>query len=479
MDDLNPRHDAPIAPPSHREPVRATVEPVRHTLRTWLIFLLIVALLIGGFAYWRSHTTETAARPGRGGLPPPPVVAATAIKGDVKITDAELGTVVPMATVSVVTQIAGQLMDMGFKEGQDVKKGDFLAQIDPRPYQAALDQAQGQLLKDQAALKQAQIDLVRYQTLARQDSIAKQQADDQEWLVHQDEGQVKVDEALVENAKLNLVYCHIVSPVTGRIGLRGIDPGNYVTVANATALAVVTQLQPITVVFVLPEDELPAVLKRLHAGATLTVSATDRSGTIPLGEGTLYAVDSQIDTTTGTVKLKAEFPNKDETLFPNQFVNVSLLVDTLKDTIIVPTAAIQRGAPGTFVYLIKDDDTVTVRKVKLGPVDGENVAILDGLDAGDRVVIDGADKLREGAKVKIGTPPSAGAGAGKMPIGATPPTGQALPQSAPSQGSQSTSQPDQSPPSDTSGQQHRHRQKPGDDQPGGGRAAGSQSNAGQ
>jgi multidrug efflux system membrane fusion protein len=439
MDDLNPRHDTPAARPPHADPLHLDppnvdpgrgVPPVtrRRSIWPWLIFILVILLVIGGILYWRESQPDTGPRQGRGGPPAPPVVAATATKGDVKITDSALGTVTPLATVTLQTQIAGQLTEIGFKEGQDVKKGDFLAQIDPRPYQAALDQAQGQLAKDQALLRQAQVDLVRYKTLAAQDSIAKQQADDQEWLVHQDEGQVKVDQAQVENAQLNLAYCRIVSPATGRIGLRGIDPGNYVTVASSTALAVITQMQPISVVFVLPEDNLPAVLKRMHEGATLTVAATDRSGTIPLGNGTLLAVDSQIDTTTGTVKLKAQFANNDETLFPNQFVNVALLVDTLKDTTIIPTAAIQRGAPGTYVYMIKQDDTVTVQKVKLGPVDGDNVAIIDGLQPGDRVVVDGADKLREGAKVKIGTnapagsakPANTGPGAAKTPVGAAP-----------------------------------------------------------
>lgn len=421
-----------------------------------ILWILVIVLLLGGLVYWLVERPAGPTRTGRGGLPPPPVVVAAATRGDVKVIDSELGTVTPLATVALQTQIAGQLTEVAFKEGQSVKKGDFLAQIDPRPYQAALDQAQGQLLKDQASLKQAQVDLARYKTLAAQDSIAKQTADDQEWLVHQDEGQVKVDEALVDNAKLNLAYCRIVSPATGRIGLRGIDPGNYVTVAESTSLAVVTQMQPITVVFLLPEDDLPAVLKRLHDGAILTVTATDRSGRIALGSGTLIAVDSQIDPTTGTVKLKAQFANDDETLFPQQFVNVALLVDTLTNTIVIPNAAVQRGAPGTFAYLVGPDDTVAVRKIKLGPVDGENVAVLDGLSPGDRVVVDGADKLREGIKVKIGSPNAAAR------------TSDGSGGSAPAAQDDRASQSDRAQGSEASGRRHRHHQQSGIDQPGNG-----------
>jgi multidrug efflux system membrane fusion protein len=293
------------------------------------------------------------------------------------------------------------LTEVAFKEGQTVRKGDFLAQIDPRPYQAALDQVEGQLLKDQATLKVAQIDLARYETLDKQDSIAKQQVVDQQYTVLQSEGTVKVDQGLVDNARLNLNYCRIVSPIDGRVGLRLVDPGNYVQVNSSTGIAVITQTQPITVVLVLPEDDLPPILKRLHDGAKLPVTAYDRSRTTKLATGVLAAVDSQIDTTTGTVKLKALFDNTSETLFPNQFVNANVLVDVLHDATLVPTAAIQRGAPGTFVYLVKPDSSVAVQAVTLGPVDGERVAVQSGLAPGDRVVIDGADKLRDGATVEV------------------------------------------------------------------------------
>jgi multidrug efflux system membrane fusion protein len=384
-------------------------KPVRSSAWTWLILFLLVALAAGGIAWLVLRPHAAPAPRGRfSGNGPMPVVVATAQKGDVPVTLNGLGTVTPLATVTVRTQIAGQLMQVAFTEGQEVNKGDFLAQVDPRPYQLALDQLTGQLIKDQALLKNAQLDLARFQKLGAQDSIAKQQVDTQESLVRQDEGTVATDQAMVDNAKLNLAYCHIVAPVSGRVGLRQVDQGNYVQTSDANGIVVITQLKPITVVFTLPEDNLPAIQKQLQAGATLQVTAFDRTRSTKLATGTLLTIDNQIDTTTGTVKLKAQFDNADEVLFPNQFVNAQLLVRTLKDTIIIPTAAIQRGAPGTFVYVVKpDDDTVTVRKVKLGPADGEKNAIESGLEPGDKVVVDGADKLREGAKVTL---PAAGNG---------------------------------------------------------------------
>ncbi|HTF34132.1 MAG TPA: MdtA/MuxA family multidrug efflux RND transporter periplasmic adaptor subunit [Myxococcota bacterium] len=367
----------------------------------WIVWLSVVLLGIA-LVWWihaRSAQNTQSGRPGA--IAAMPVRAASAVQGDLNITLDALGTVTPLATVTVQTQINGQLTEVAFKEGQTVRKGDFLAQIDPRPYQAALDQAEGQLLKDQATLKVAQIDLARYETLDKEDSIAKQQVVDQEYTVRQSEGTVKIDQGLVDNARLNLNYCRIVSPIDGRVGLRLVDPGNYVQVNSSTGLAVITQTKPIAVVLVLPEDDLPPVLKRLHDGAKLPVTAYDRSRSTKLATGVLTAVDSQIDTSTGTVKLKALFENENEALFPNQFVNANILVDVLHDATVVPGAAIQRGAPGTFVYLVKPDNSVTVQAVTLGPVDGERVAVQSGLSLGDRVVIDGADKLREGAKVEV------------------------------------------------------------------------------
>jgi membrane fusion protein, multidrug efflux system len=318
----------------------------------------VVLVVLAALAFW-VHTRPAPQPPGgrfAGANVVMPVVAGTVAKGDIPVTYDALGTVTPLATVSVLTQIAGQIVDVAFSEGQEVKKGDVLVQIDPRPYQAALDQQTGQLLRD----------LARYQKLAAQNSIARQQAEDQAFVVSQDEGTVKLDQAMVDNARLNLSYCRIVAPVDGRIGLREVDPGNYLTVGN-TPIAVITQMKPISVIFTLPEDELPQVMKRLAAGAKLPVTAYDRSNTQKLADGTLKAVDSAIDPTTGTVKLRAEFPNQDEALFPNQFVNARLLIDTVTDTAVIPTAAVQRGQPGTFVYLIKPDNTVMVQKVTLGP----------------------------------------------------------------------------------------------------------------
>lgn len=332
---------------------------------------------------------------------PVPVASATAQKGDIGVTLNALGTVTPLATVTVRTQINGQLVQVAFQEGQTVRKGDFLAEIDPRPYQLQLEQAQGQLLHDQALLKNAELDVARYRTLVAQDSIAKQTLDTQEALVRQLQGTVRVDQAQVDNANLNLTYCHIISPVTGRVGLRLVDQGNYVQTSDANGLVVITQIQPITVIFTLPEDNLPAVLKRLNAGATLEVTAYDRSQTTKLATGQLMTIDNQIDTTTGMVKLRAQFDNDDGMLFPNQFVNVRLLLDMLHDATIAPVSAIQRGAPGTYVYLVRPDGTVAVRPVKLGPTAGERVAIESGLAPGDVVVVDGADKLRDGAKVTL------------------------------------------------------------------------------
>ncbi len=365
----------------------------------------LILLVLAALAWW-VHTRPAPQAPGgrfAANGAAMPVVAQAVTKGDVPVTYDALGTVTPLATVTVTTQIAGQIVSVPFTEGQEVKKGDVLAQIDPRPYQAALDQQTGQLERDQASLAEARIDLARYQKLAEQNSIARQQAEDQVYVVQQDEGTVKLDQAMVDNARLNLGYCRIVAPLDGRIGLREIDPGNYVQVSASTAIAVITQMKPITVVFTVPEDELPQIMKRLAAGAKLPVTAYDRSNTDKLGDGTLSAVDSAIDPTTGTVKLRAEFPNTDEALFPSQFVNARLLIDTVQDTAVIPSAAVQRGQPGTFVYLVKADDTVSVQKVTLGPQSGDTIAVSQGLSPGDKIVVDGADKLREGAKVVLRT----------------------------------------------------------------------------
>jgi multidrug efflux system membrane fusion protein len=311
-----------------------------------------------------------------------------------------LGTVTALSTVVVKSQISGKIVDVGFQEGQSVKKGDFLVQIDPQPYQAALDNAKGQLARDEALLATARVDLARYEKLMTQDSIARQQVDTQRGLVKQDEAIVVSDQAAVATAQINLNYCHIVSPSDGRVGLRLIDPGNYVQASDLTGIIVITQMQPISVIFTLPQDNIPRFLKKLRDGVTLPVLAYDRSSTTQLATGTLTTVDNQIDTTTGTVKLRATFANEDEALFPNQFVNVKLVVDTLHDATIAPSASVQLGAPGPFVYIANQNGTVSVRTVKLGPSNGERVAALQGLAPGDKVVVDGVDRLRDGAKIK-------------------------------------------------------------------------------
>jgi multidrug efflux system membrane fusion protein len=382
--------------PGIREP-EPTKAPKRRRFG-WLIILLVAAIIgIGGWRFFspqgkpEKRTTQDVQ----------PVGAAKVATGQINETLTGLGTVTPLATITVQTQINGQLMDVGFQEGQLVHKGDFLAQIDPRPYQAALDLAQGQLAHDTGLLEQAQSDLVRFETLGRQDSIAMQQVADQKFLVQQDKGLVQEDQANIETAKLNLAYCRIVAPVTGRVGLRLVDPGNYIQTTNTTGLVVLAEVEPISVIFVIPEDSIEDVWDEVRSGKKLAVSAYNRSDDKLIATGTLESVDNLIDTTTGTVKLRANFPNTDEKLFPNQFVNARLLVRTLDNAAIAPVAAIQHGAPGTFVFTIKPDNSVGVQKIQTGVTDGDRVQIVSGLKEGDTVVIDGADRLREGSKVRI------------------------------------------------------------------------------
>ena len=332
---------------------------------------------------------------------PMPVVSGVVSKGDMPIVINGLGTVTPLATVTVQSQIAGQITRIAFKEGQTVKANDFLIQIDPRPYQVAQEQAEGALARDRALLENAKIDLARYQTLYTQDSVAEQQLATQKALVAQYDGTVKTDQAQLDSAKLNLEYCHIESPIDGRVGLQQVNIGNYITPGEPSGLVVVTQLKPITVVFSLPEDQIPDLVKQMNAGQALQVLAYDRSHTTRLATGTLQSIDNQIDTTTGTVKLKASFANDDGSLFPNQFVNVDLLLNTLHDATLIPQSAVQRGTPGTYVYLVNADSTVNLRKVDLGPGDATNVVVSGGLRPGDTVVTDGADRLKDGAKVLL------------------------------------------------------------------------------
>jgi multidrug efflux system membrane fusion protein len=396
-------------------------------LRTLLGIGLGLAVIAGAGWYITTQMSApqpTAARGGRFGQgQATPVGIAAATKGDIPIVIKALGTVTPLATVTIKTQITGQLVQVEFTEGQAVKQGDLLAVVDPRPYEVALQNANGTLAKDEALLKNAQIDLQRYQTLVKQESIARQQLDTQAALVRQYEAQLITDRAVVDNAKLNLAYTRIIAPVTGRIGLRLVDKGNYITSGDATGICVITQIQPISVMFTIPEDALPPVRKRLREGATLPVTALDRAQKNQLGQGKVASTDNQIDTTTGTVKLRAVFENEDEALFPNQFVNVRLLADTVKDATVVPVAAIQRGQPGTFVYLVKADDTVAIRVVETGVTDGERIAVTKGLEVGEQVVIDGVDRLRDGAKIRRPSGGRTAPGTPGPPVAAAPPDG--------------------------------------------------------
>ncbi len=392
---------------------------VSHLRRRWW-FWLLAAILIGGTAglvFFRPAFLGMGPDKRSAMQRPQPVMAAAVKKADVDVYLKGLGTVIPVNTVTVRSQVSGQLMRVHFKEGQYVKEGVLLAEIDPRPFQVQLMQAEGQLAKDEALLKNAENDLVRYKQLLAQDSIAEQQVTTQEALVLQYRGAVKTDRGQIANAKLQLTYSRITAPITGRIGLRLVDPGNMIQANDTNGIAVITQLQPVTVVFSVPQDNLAVIMKKLQTAEPLPVYAYNQEGKTLLSKGTLLAVDNQIDTTTGTVKLKARFENKDNELFANQFVNASMKVDTMTAATVIPTAAVQRGSIGTFAYVVKQDKSVTVRPLLLGPAEGDNVAVTSGLSDGEMVVVVGGDKLREGTKVEIVTEESAGAlRQGKKPM---------------------------------------------------------------
>jgi membrane fusion protein, multidrug efflux system len=372
--------------------------------RRWVQLLVLAVILgtAGGIVWWTQTRAPPEAQRGRfsQGQPVPVVVQAARNEDIPRILNA-LGTVTPYAIVTVKPQIAGPLMRIAFEEGQLVAKGDLLAEIDPRPFQHALEQARGQLARDMALLRNAEVDLVRYRLLAEQNSIARQQLDTQTALVQQYQGTVKTGQALVDTAQLNLAYCRILAPLDGRVGLRLVDAGNYVQTNDPAGIVVITQVKPITVLFSVPEDNLPMIARRLRAGAVLPVTAFDRSRKAKLASGRLTTVDNQMDVTTGTVKLKAQFDNEDEALFPNQFVNLELVVDVLADQTVIPSAAVQRGAPGTYVYVAKPDNSVEVRKIDIALQEGERVAVRQGLQPGERVVTDGVDRLRDGAKIVL------------------------------------------------------------------------------
>jgi membrane fusion protein, multidrug efflux system len=395
-----------------------------HSRSRWWLWLLVVVVLVAGVWYLRARGSQAnsatsaaggtaVGRGGPGGAPGSfvvPVIVATAVKGDLPVFYNGLGTVTALNTVTIRTRIDGELINVAFKEGQFVKQGDLLAEIDPRPYQVQLDQAQGQLAKDVAARKDAEVNLERYKLLFKEGVIPQQQLDTQASSVGQFDGAMQTDQANINNAKLNLAYCRITAPISGRIGLRLVDPGNMVHASDANGLLVITQVQPIAVIFSLPQDQLPAVYSRLRKGQELTVDAYDRDNTSKIATGKLLTIDNQIDPTTGTYKLKSIFNNGDNSLFPNQFVNVHLLVDTKKNVVIVPTAAILRGSQGIYVFAVGANNTVKVLNITVAESNGNITGVASGLSAGDVVVTDGQDKLQDGSKVDPRVASSAPAG---------------------------------------------------------------------
>ena len=391
------------------------IHPVRKRhwfpILRWL--LILAALTVAAYAFSQSSVSPEA-RPaskfgkkgggskyGQHDDEPAPVAVETAIRAISPSYLGGLGTVTGLRTVTVRPRVDGELVRVNYTEGQLVKQGDVLAEIDPRPFQVQLQQAQGQLQRDQALLRNAEIDVQRYKTLQEQDSIAAQQTMTQEALVTQYQGVVEMDNAQVANAKLQLDYAKVKAPISGRVGLRLIDQGNIVHANDTNGLVVITQTQPITVVFTLPEDKVPVIVKRWHSNEAVKVEAYDRAGKIKLADGNILAVDNQIDPTTGTVKLKAQFDNSDQSLFANQFVNIKMHLDTLPNATLVSSAAIQNDAQGAFVYVVNPDNTVHIRRVTLGPTEADKVVVLDNLAANETVVVEGTDRLQEGSKVDI------------------------------------------------------------------------------
>ena len=386
--------------------------PSRSTRRVpWVWIVLVLAVLVGGVYWWQSGAGKPAAPKGPpGGMTPMvPVRVQAAISENLDIYLRGLGTVTAFNTVTVRSRVQGELIEVLFKEGDSVKAGDVLARIDPRPFEVALDQALGAQQQNQAQYENAKRDLQRYQTLRKQDSIAPQLLDTQAALVRKFEGLIKSDQATVDNARLQLSYTTITAPIAGRLGLRRVDAGNLLNANDPAGVVVITQTQPIAVMFTLPENDLPAVRAPMLVGQTLAVDAYDRADLNRLAEGKLSSIDNQIDISTGTVKLKAEFANQTDALFPNQFVNVRMKVRTLQDALTIPAAAVQQGNRGAFVYVVESDGLASVKPVKIGDRSGERLVILEGIKVGDRVVLEGTDRLRAGAKVRvIGAPGAAG-----------------------------------------------------------------------
>ncbi|MGH8782529.1 efflux RND transporter periplasmic adaptor subunit [Paraburkholderia sp.] len=384
----------------------------KRSRRNLVVLVIVVLVLVALVVLHVLHRQQPARA-----TPPQVVTVATASTGTMPEVLSELGTVTPTATVTVLPQLSGYLTAVGYHEGQDIQKGQFLAQIDQRQYEISKQQAQAQLAKDRAALAQARSDLARFTELNQRKSIAEQTYTDQVFLVQQDEAAVKSDLATIAQDDLDLAYCHITAPVAGRVGLRLVDPGNYVTASSSPGIVVITTIKPTTVEFTVPQDSLARVMDRLNSGASLPVTAYSSDNSRQIATGNLYAASNQMATATGTVTLRATFANDDEALFPNEFVNVKLLVDTLQNAVLVPTAAVQTGAPGDYVYLVNGaNQTVSVHKVALGPSDGKNTVITSGLAATDTVVTDGMDRLSDGAKIRASTAragaAASGAGAG-------------------------------------------------------------------
>ena len=398
------------------QPVPVESDPEKNL---WWVWLLVFAAIGGGGYYYYTRYYSVTAKDAKPGGPPAvretPVVTATARRGDMKRYLTGLGSVTALNTVTLHTRVDGQLDKVAFVEGQLVHKNDLLAEIDPRPYQVQLIQAQGQLAKDKALYDNATADLQRYTDAGG--SISKQERDTQQSLVNQSKAAMEIDKGQIANVNLQLTYCRITAPITGVIGLRLVDQGNIVHMNDQNGLAVITQLQPISVVFTIPEDDLSRVLPKMRPDAPLPVNAYDRGLKVMLATGTLQAIDNQIDQTNASIKLKAVFPNEDSALYPNQFVNARVLVDTLKNVVLVPAAAVQRSPTSTFVYIVKPDKTVDLRNIELGPIEGDVVSIASGLDGGELVVTDGVDKLQQGFKVSTTRP--AGSGATTRPKAAT------------------------------------------------------------